>query len=200
MPEKIVSVLYDHYKDSCAIVEKAIKRRDSLMILVIATLGFFSLQGLFPTTSNVLLGDFINFKFGINLNLNFSIIGNVVWFLLLTFTLRYFQTAVFIERQYPYIHKLEERLNKEFDEEVITREGGTYLSNYPLFSDLMWILYTLIFPLILVSVAVSKIISEQKSICTNGWSLSLIFDFTIFIILATSIIFYLIAIHKKPKG
>lgn len=199
MPEKLVSTLYDHYKDSCAIVKESIKRRDSLMILVIVTLGFFSLQGLFPDTSNILLRDFINFKFGIDLNLNISIIGNVVWFLLLTFTLRYFQAAVFIERQYPYIHKLEERLNKEFNEEIITRESGTYLSNYPLFSDLMWILYTLIFPLILISVATSKIISEQKSICTNGWSLSIIFNFTIFIILATSIIFYLISIHKKFK-
>jgi len=84
-----------------------------------------------------MVSDFLNFKFGINLKLDLSMIGNIVWFLLLIFTLRYFQTAVFVERQHLYIHKIEEKLNKQFGEEVITREGKSYLTNYPYFSDWM---------------------------------------------------------------
>ena len=137
MLDELTSIIYDHYKDTCSITCDAIKRRDRLMLFVIIALGFFAFQNLFPSLANTMVSDFLNFKFGINLKLDLSMIGNIVWFLLLIFTLRYFQTAVFVERQHLYIHKIEEKLNKQFGEEVITREGKSYLTNYPYFSDWM---------------------------------------------------------------
>lgn len=198
MSEKI-SIIYDHYKDTCSIVREGVKRRDRLMLFVILALGFFAFQTIFPMASNVAVNDFLNFKFGLNINLDLSIIGNVAWFFLLIFTIRYFQAAVFIERQYIYIHKLEDSLNKTSGENVITREGKSYLDKYPIFSDWMWTLYTIIFPSLLLVVSAAKIIGEIKIVCANRLSLSPFLNVIAFVLLAISIIFYLILIHKKSE-
>lgn len=199
MNEKLIDTIYDHYKDTCSIIGDAIKRRDRLMLFVILTLGFFAFQTIFPTVSNNVVNDFLNFKFGLTLKLNLSIIGNIVWFLLLVFTIRYFQIAVFIERQYVYLHNLEDKLNNKLGEELITREGKSYHHKYPIFSNWMWIIYTIIFPLLLLGSGIAKITGELKNISTTGWSLGLALNTTTFVLLAVSIVFYLIMIHKKTK-
>lgn len=199
MDSNHTSILYDHYKDTCSTIGESVKRRDRLMLFVILALAFFALQTIFPTVSNTAVNDFLNFKFGLTLKLDLSVIGNIVWFLLLIFTLRYFQVAVFIERQYKYIHYLEEKLNHEAGKELITREGKSYLHQYPIFSDWMWLLYTVIFPLLLLGVAVGKIVSELSNVCTFGWSLGLVLNSIAFLLLGVSIVLYLIMIHKKPK-
>lgn len=199
MSDKPLSIIYDHYKETCSIIGDAIKRRDRLMVFVILALGFFAFQTIFPITSDTVVNDFLSFKFGLTLKLDLSIIGNVVWFLLLIFTLRYFQVAVFVERQYSYLHQAEDKLNKELEQELITREGKSYLNKYPLFSDWMWMLYTIIFPLLLLAVSTAKIISELKDLCASGWSFSLLLDSTAFVLLAISIVLYLTTLHRKSN-
>ncbi|MCX6717534.1 MAG: hypothetical protein NTU76_02570 [Candidatus Taylorbacteria bacterium] len=141
----------------------------------------------------------MNFKFGITLKLDFSVIGSIVWFLLLIFTLRYFQINVFIERQYSYVHKIEGILNGEIGKEIITREGKSYLSDYPIFSDWMCLLYTLIFPLLLILTATAKIIGELLNISMYGWSLNSGLNFGVFILLLISIVLYLFVHYKNNK-
>lgn len=199
MPNKSITTIYDHYKDTCSIVGEAIKRRDRLLVFVIIILGLFSFRSIFPGVSDEILNGFLNFKFGVSLEFNFSIIGNVIWFLLLIFTLRYFQVATFVEQRYPYLYKLESRLNKELGEDIITREGKAYLSNYPRFSDWMWFLYTIIFPFLLFLITIVKIVSEFKNVLINGWSPWFTLDAIAFILLAVSIVLYLIILHKKIK-
>ncbi len=196
---EILPIIHDHYKDTCLSISEAIKRRDRLMLFVILTLGFFAFQTIFPTISNTVVNDFLNFKFGLTLKLNLAVVGNIVWFLLLIFTMRYFQVAVFVERQYAYIHQLEEKLNKVMGEELITREGKSYYHRYPIFSDWMWLLYTVIFPILLLVIGTAKIILELKNILSTGWSFGLVLNVTAFILLAVSIILYIVVIHKKPK-
>jgi len=183
-----MSILYDHYKNTCDIIREAIKRRDRLMLFVVLVIAFFSFQALFPITSSQALSEFMIFKFGLNLQFSFAFIGSVVWFLLLIFVLRYFQVAIFIERQHKYIHKI------ELGKELITREGKSYLSEYPLFSDWMWCLYTIIFPILLFLISSIKIYCEWKS-----YSINTLFNTVIFILLTFSIIFYLKMIHFKSK-
>lgn len=199
MSEELISTVYDHYKETCSLTSEAIKRRDKMMILVIFMLGFFAFQGIFPGISSVMLKDYLDFSFGLTSAIDFSVIGNIVWFLLLIFVLRYFQIAVFIERQYPYMHKLEDVINKKFGVEVITREGKAYLHNYPLFSDWMWVLYTIIFPLLLLASTTAKIAFELKVLFAGKWCVGLIFDVVIFLLLAVSVILYLVMLHKKRK-
>lgn len=199
MLDKMFSTIYDHYKDTCSIISEAIKRRDRLMLFVMVALSALAFQNIFPTVSDVMVNDFLNFKFGLTFELNFSVIGSLMWFLLLIFTLKYFQIAVFIERRYSYLHKVEDRLNKELGEEIITREGKTYLSNYPRFSSWMWMLYTIVFPLLLLLVATVKIISELNNICFSGWPFSFVLDASAFALLVVSTALYLFMMHKKTK-
>ncbi len=193
------SIIHDHYKDTCAIIADAVKRRNRLMLLVLLSAGFLAFQALFPVASNNAVNDFLTFKYGLKLSLNLQVISSVIWYLLLIFTVRYFQVAVFIEKKYDYIYKIENQLNKEFSDEVITREGKSYLDKYPLFSDWMWMLYTILFPLILLFTSVVKISTEWKYIKINGWSYALVLDSVAFILLTISIVLYLSALHNKDK-
>jgi len=193
------SILYDHYKDTCTIIGGAIKRRDRLMLFVVLTLGFFAFQAIFPTDSNAVVNQFLTFKFGLTQEFDLSIVGNVVWFLLLIFTLRYLQLAVFVERQHAYIHTIEEKLNDGLGKEFITREGKSYLNKYPRYSDWMWMLYTIIFPVLLLIVSAVKIYAETRYACENAWSLGYLLDSTAFALLLVSVVLYLVMVHKKAK-
>ena len=195
-----ISTIYDHYKDSYCIVSEAVKRRDRLMIYVLIALAFLAFQVVLPNESKIAVNNFLNFKFGFAFEFNLSVIGCLAWFLLLVFALRYFQTAVFVERQYPYIHKIEEEINKEFNNEgMITREGKSYLSDYPWFSNWMWAIYTIVFPFLSLLVITEKILGELKNAIINRWSLSFSLDVVAYIILTVSIILYLLVLHKRVK-
>lgn len=196
MSNESIAILYDHYKDTCSTIGTSTKRRDLYMLYVLLALALFAIQALFPSNTSQALNGFIDYKFGINIAINFAVIGNAVWFLLLIFTLRYFQTAVYVERQYQYLHILEDKINKEFDDELITREGKGYLSKYPKFSNWMWILYTLIFPLLLFAVSTTKI---GKELVWSNSSISLFLNILIYLLLAISIFLYLGMLHFRNK-
>ena len=127
MADASISILYDLYKESCLIASDAVKRRDIAMLFVILAIVFFSFQSFFPSIVDQAVLDFIFSKFGLTLQINLSYVGNVVWLAVLLFTLRYFQTAAFVERQYPYLHRVEDKLNELIGEDPITREGKSYL-------------------------------------------------------------------------
>lgn len=198
MPDHL-SILYDHYKDTCSIIGEAVKRRDRAMLLVIIAAGFFAFQTIFPSAADLAITDYLNFKFGLTLGINLSIIGNVVWVLILLFTLRYFQTAVFVERQYAYLHQLEEKLNTAIGQNLITREGKSYLDNYPWFSDWMWMIYTIILPALLFFVTCVKIAAEWLISSSGDYTFGLFFNTAIFILLAVSIGLYVGMLHLKKK-
>lgn len=198
MPDP-VSILYDHYKDTCSIIGEAVKRRDRAMLLVIIAAGFFAFQTIFPSAADLAVTDYLNFKFGLTLGINLSIIGNVVWVLIFLFTLRYFQTAVFVERQYAYLHQLEEKLNTAIGQNLITREGKSYLDNYPWFSDWMWMIYTIILPAILFLVTCVKITAEWLISSSEGYTFELLFNTAIFVLLTVSIFLYVGMLHFKKK-
>lgn len=198
MPDHL-SILYDHYKDTCSIIGEAVKRRDRAMLLVIIAAGFFAFQTIFPSAADLAITDYLNFKFGLTLGINLSIIGNVVWVLILLFTLRYFQTAVFVERQYAYLHQLEEKLNTAIGQNLITREGKSYLDNYPWFSDWMWMIYTIILPALLFFVTCVKMTAEWLMISGEGFTFGLLINTGIFVLLAVSIGLYVGMMHFKKK-
>ncbi len=190
------STLYDHYKETCSNINDTIKRRDRALLWVVLTLFFFAFQALFPSVSNQIVQSLLMSKYGLNLELNFSIIGNIVWFLLLVFTLRYFQSAIFIERQYKYVHKIEDKMNNKFGEDLITREGKSYLSDYPAFSNWTWFIYVLAFPTLLTISAIAKIIMEWVN-AYQKINFGLILDTILFLLLLTSIILYLYSLFTK---
>ena len=118
--------------------------------------------------------------------------------MLLSVVIKYFQSVVFIERQYTYLHSLEDNLSSEYNGQAFTREGKSYLSNYPAFLNWASFLYTMLFPAILAVVTTSKIVSEYRQ---YGYSEVLLwFNVLIYIFIMISLGLYLYGIHFKPKN
>ncbi len=197
MPDS-TSILYDHYKDTHSGLLSAIKKRERTMLYVVLMLAAFGFYAFSPTYSSEALSGFLLSQYGLNTIINFNLLGSIIWFLLLVFSLRYFQVSVFIERQYEYLHVLEDKINKKLGEEVITREGKSYLADYPKFSDWVWLMYTVLFPAILLLVAMCKVVYEWIDTgLTFSWYTTL--NTTFFIFLAVTILLYLLKIHASSE-
>lgn len=199
MPSDSTSILYDHYKETCTIIGEAVKRRDRAMLFAIIALGFFAFQTIFPSVADHAVTDYLSFKFGLTLQIDLSVLGNIVWLLVLLFALRYFQTAVFVERQYAYLHQLEDKVNAAVGQDVITREGKSYLVDYPWFSNWMHVLYTIAFPALLFFVTSLKITGEWLQRPGDAVTLGLFINTLLFALLAVSIWLYIAVLHFKPK-
>jgi len=112
--------------------------------------------------------------------------------------LRYFQINVLINRQYDYLHFLEDELCKKTSEQnFIKREGREYLKNYSVLSDWAHIIYTWVFPILLIFIALTKIILELQVVEKN--KTNFYFNGIIFLAICLTVILYLINIHHKRK-
>ena len=193
--DKKLEILNDHYKDTFAQLREHLKLRDNLFfgVLIIVSLMFYQLY-LPQEAGNAISGALAKaLKLEKTIDINF--IGSAIWFALLVLLLRYFQTVIYIERLYSYIHKLEDQLCLCYDRKAFTREGKSYLENYPKFSNWAWALYTIVFPVLLIFVASIKIFFEAVSV-SQAYGL-FIFDFLVCISVVISIILYLSLIHFK---
>ncbi len=196
MEEAKFNNLCSHYKDSFDIHLASIKQRDKLFYWLLVIIAVFTLQ--LSSTDIVVnvVNDYINKAAGIKLGKSSDFISTLLWLLLLGFTTRYYQVVLEIERQYGYLHTLEEKLNGYYPEtKVFTREGKSYLSKYPLFSNWVWLLYTVLFPCLIVFSVIMKAyseISEMQSIEVNQ-----IIDFVCYLVIATSSILYIYRLHES---
>ncbi len=195
MEDAKLQLLHDHYKDTFFYIQEYIKLRDRLFlfILIVVTLMLFQVHS--PSEFGEAVSQFITKKLELKSPINITFIGSILWFGLLSLVIRYFQTVVHIERQYKYIHQIEEQLSAEYANKVFTREGKSYLNDYPLFSSWAWILYTIVFPTFLVGLVIVKIVGE---ICQAG-SISLLIsvNVTIALFIVLSTLFYLLLVHFK---
>lgn len=195
MQDAKLTLLYNHYKDTFASIQDYLKHRDRLFlfVLVVVTLLLFEVYS--PSGFAEAISQFITKKLELKTAIDVSFVASVIWFVLLSLVVRYYQTVVHIERQYDYIHKLEEHLSAEYDGKAFTREGKSYLQQYPLFSHWARILYTFIFPIFLVIIVVFKIIGEFCYLEKNTPLLYINFFIAICIVVST--LLYLLLVHWK---
>lgn len=177
--DKKLEILNDHYKDTFLHIQNTIKTRDRLFfyLLLILTAMYFQMAS--PQEFDDAISKFFSGKLN-GAKLNVTVARGMVWFLLLSVVLRYCQTVVGLERQYSYIHKLEKELAKFYPSEVaFTREGVSYLKDYPRLSDWAHILYTWVFPAFLLVTITAKIYIEfpgkDDSLHFVVWGVSLVF-------------------------
>jgi hypothetical protein len=79
--------------------------------------------------------------------------------------LRYCQTSVLVNRQYPYLHTLEEAISPQLGGgDLYQREGTVYLREYPLLLDVAWFAYIILFPLIVMFAPLGVAIWEFISV------------------------------------
>lgn len=168
-----IDILYDHYKETCSIVKKNEEKRNKLFIIVCILLGSLFL---FSYDSNSIIGLLQSwFKGNYNCDLMFSsnVIQAFLWILLFIFTLRYFGLNINIDRNYSYIHNLENNINLCATKEIITREGKSYLKEYPALNNITYYSYRVVLPFIYYCIVANKIILEYS---IQGINQSVIFQ------------------------
>jgi hypothetical protein len=187
-----LQILHDHYKDTFSLLREYTRSRGRvlLFILVVVTLMLFQVAS--PKDAEIAMSEFVVKRLDLKSPIDISFVGSVIWFSLLCLAIRYFQTVVLIERQYRYIHRLEDQLSPTYDGKAFTREGKSYLSNYPLFSSWADKLYKIVFPALLLFVVAIKMFGEWH----YGYlSVTLIFNSLMALLILVSTILYLLLIH-----
>lgn len=196
MEESIFSNLCSHYKDSFDIHRSTIKQRDTLFYGLLIILAVFTLQMSSVDIVANMLNEYVAKASGVKIGNNLDFISTLMWFLLFGFSTRYFQVVLEIERQYGYLHALEEELNSNYsNSKAFTREGKAYLSKYPLFSNWIWFLYTLFFPCLIVMSIIARINSEIAGM--NSIEFNQIIDFICYLMVGTSSILYIYRLHES---
>jgi hypothetical protein len=192
-----LQILSEHYTHTFDFLQSHLKKRDRLFIGVLLLIIVMLFQIYTPDETSSVITQLISTKLDLKTPINFLYVQSVIWFVLLAIVIKYFQSIVFIERQYGYIHALENILSSQYGDGAFTREGDSYLNEYPVFLNWASFLYTILFPTILVVVITSKIISEYKQYGIG--EILIWFNFLIFIFISISIALYLYVIHFKKK-
>lgn len=93
------------------------------------------------------------------------------WLLTLLVGLKYCQTALAVERQYPYLHRLEEAIAARLgDPELFCREGKAYLRAYPTVLNWAWFCYVILFPLAALAGACLLTVVIWRDLDYGGWA------------------------------
>lgn len=195
-----VELLYDHYKETFSIIQNNLKQRNRFFVIMFLTMALQLLLALSPNSIFSLINFLVLSQFDVDISGYMLIIQSLLWLLLLYLTMRYYQTSVYIERCYNYIHSLEQNIEQKtkikFD-----REGGDYLSDYPKMCDFIDVLYKWVFPIIYCFIISFKIMSELNFVQCEFFSvLSFVIDIIFFsscLILTT---LYLVFLHCKRSN
>ncbi len=196
MEEAKFNNLCSHYKDTFDMHRTSIKQRDTLFYGLLIILSVFTLQLSSTDAVASMVSEFVSKSTGIKLGENIDFISTFLWLFMLGFTTRYYQVVLEIERQHEYLHALEEKLNSFYPEsKVFTREGESYLSKYPLFSNWVCLLYTLVFPILIIFCVVMRISSQMEEL--KYIEVNQIIDFVCYLIVGTSTILYIYKLHEQ---
>lgn len=186
--------LCNHYKDSYEIHSATTKQRDRLFYALLIILALFSLQITSSDFIKSIIGELFYKQIGVRIDNNYSLFSTMLWLLLFGTTSKYYQVVVQIERQYDYIHHLEDELNINYNKtKIFTREGKSYLNEYPLFSSWMWFIYTLAFPILIIASIIVRIRWELAS--AGIFSFSQASSLLLYFLVGTSTILYMIKLH-----
>jgi hypothetical protein len=153
-------LLYDHYKDTCDNNRQDCGSRNKMFIGVCVCVAALFLLVVDSGGAVSTLSSWLQSQHGITLGISISVIQTLIWVLLLYLSIRYFQLNMGIERQYGYIRKLEKRLGKSGL--AVNREGEGYLDGYPKILDAVHIIYTWVFPIMLILSIITKIVFEWQ--------------------------------------
>ena len=193
--EKKIELLCDHYKDTFSHIKDALKQRDRFFLFVVLLIVLFLFQLYSPKDFGESISALISAQMGVSNKIDLTFLSSLIWFLLLASSIKYYQTVVFIERQYKYLHSLEDYISPFFDGKAFTREGKSYLTNYPKFSHWSSFLYTFFYPVLLIIILLIKLVSEYRiAACVN---IFIIANSILFLGVLISTILYLLLLHSK---
>lgn len=195
--DKKLEVLNQHYTETVSSFDRLARSRDRSFILLLVLLAIMSFQLFSPDQSESVLTQFAQKKLDIDASLSITYISSILWFSIFAVAIRYFQTVINLEKLYNYVHRVEDELAKHFSGSAFTREGKTYLKNYPKFSDWANFMYRGVFPLLFIIAITVKMISEWSA--SGSSRLPILLDTGIYILITVSTILYVYSLHKMQK-
>lgn len=189
------STLYDHYKESVAYLKNDLVKRDKITVGLLLLFAVYFVIEISPRDSVVLANKYITLQLGINLNINYKILATTILLLLLLLIVRYFQMCLNIEKQYSYIHDIENKINSMASGKLITREGYSYLKEYPLLLAVIHRIYNFFLPVIIIIVMNFK----GYELFQNSLDRSSVINIIIIFLIIICTILYLLFVYREVK-
>lgn len=165
--EKKIELLYDHYKDTFKNQMVSLKKRNYYTLICLGLIATLSFQLENPSQTDAISTELIKKNIA-DVKIDFSYINNILTFSLLWVIIMYYQINFLIDRIYKYLQEIEDKLSHELNPFKITREGKTYLDHYPWLSEVVHRIYSIVFPLTLLFVALVKWVTEKNQF-TRPW-------------------------------
>jgi len=194
-------ILHDHYKETFQYIRERERLRDWLFLILIGLYAVHAVQIQYPRKfdGSVETISLLGIQVDVS-SLPLAALLSATWVFVLAVTLRYCQTSITIERQYDYLHKLEDTLSPEFGGELYRREGREYDDQYPSFSSWAWRFYTVVLPVI--AIAATGVLIYEEITGLEHSVLNKVLDGGIAFYIALSFFLYRIVpllkeVHKK---
>ncbi|MDP9412307.1 MAG: hypothetical protein M3P70_17805 [Actinomycetota bacterium] len=170
-PRDVLGLLHEHYMDTFAHIREREQRRDRLFVLLVLMFVLLVFQVHYPASVGGALGTVSVGGVSVSLtDLPLAAVLNVTWLLTLLVGLKYCQTALTVERQYPYLHKLEEAISERLGStDLFCREGKAYLSEYPAVLNWAWFCYVILFPLVVLLGSSVLTVVTWRDLDYGGW-------------------------------
>lgn len=189
--DKELAVLHDHHKDSFSLIRDREKQRDRLFLILIGVLGFVLFQLTYAQLASITELSIGGLKVDLA-KVPAAVVLSTSWTYLLVLLLRYSQLINAIEKQYHYLHDLEEYISKVFDSPgLYLRESRVYFSiKDEQFRHWVWGFYGFLFPCIMVtSVCWSAVIEFQLE--------AIPFYHRAYDLIVATVVVFAIVLHRK---
>ncbi len=190
-----LTLLHDHYKETFALIREREMQRDRLFLWLLVIFAVLVIEIQYPANFHGVLGHVNVAGNSIDLQqLPLARLLNVSWVFTAAFVLKYCQVAKAVERQYTYLHLLEDRISDGLgDADLYRREGRAYLEQYPHLLNWAWVYYTILFPAALAIAVVYLLVVECVSL--QGSVFSKAFD----VVFGVSILASLALYRIRPR-
>lgn len=152
-----LDIIYDHYKDTNEIQKENEKNRNKIFIILCVCILILMLMTIYPNNVYENIQEIILDKLGISIKFELKVLELFNWFIILYLTIKYYQINANIEKNYKYIHTIENDLEKKY-KLPIYREGKNYLNKYPMFLTFSYIFYKYVFPTLFSLCVLTKVI------------------------------------------
>jgi hypothetical protein len=171
LTDATLEVLHDHYKESFTFIRGREGQRDRLFLWLLLFYAILILEVGFPANAHGVLGSVRIGENSLNLQLiPLQLLLDASWVVVAACVLKYCQLSTGIERQYDYLHMLEDHLSVALgDDQLYRREGRAYLSSYPWLLTWAWLCYIALFPAALL-VATTYLYAVEVAQLRYGWA------------------------------
>lgn len=165
LPEKHIEILHDHHKDTFQRIRDIEQTRDRLFLWMIGLFVLLFIEIVYPTQFTETVDSASTAIGEIDVSrLPLDAIVTATWILTLWTALRYCQNITLIERQYTYLHSLEDVIADDINiEPIYRRESKVYLDQYPSILDMAWYFYIYFIPITLILATIQLLSLMWKS-------------------------------------